>query len=263
MIRLVKHPNIIELLATYRISGRLNMLFPLAQTNLRTFLRTKHDPLPSNKYLFESMRNIASALEAIHNPFISHVGYHHDISPKNILLLDNEFKICDFGLSRIKNQAEGTQLQYRLGSMLYGAPEQTPRFGFEYPMVGRKFDIWSLGCVFLEIATHVARGPEGIAQFQKKRMSGYDDDFYFVVLESEGGNTTEVKKEIIAWITELKEEDDEGELSLVLDLVKEMLKNNPEERPNAKRVRQELDKITSRGNGMYRYTAPPNSNVWY
>lgn len=265
MIRLVKHPNIIELLATYKLLDRHSMLFPLAQMDLKTFLRTKPaTPFDDNKYLFQSMRNLASALETIHNPFICQLGYHRDIKPGNILLIDNVFKISDFGLARFKPHGEGdsTKSQYRGGDNIYGAPDRIPPDGgFDDPKIGRKYDVWSLGCVFLELASFVARGPVGVEQFRAKRFTKTQcvtDELFYTEIQTAGGIVTDVKKEVLEWIVELKG-DSEGELSLILDLVRRMLKGMPEERPTAEKVRRELEIILSQEIGIVTSNSSPLS----
>lgn len=256
MIRLVKHPNIIELLATYKILDRHSMFFPLAQMDLKTFLRTKPAaPFDDDKYLFQSMHNLASALETIHNPFICQLGYHRDIKPGNILLIDNVFKISDFGLARFKPHTEGdsTKSQYRGGDNIYGAPDRVPPdVDEDDPKIGRKYDVWSLGCVFLELASFVARGPEGVEQFRAKRFTKIQcvtDELFYAEIQTPEGIIADVKKEVLEWIVELKH-DNEGELSLILDIVRRMLKGLPEERPTAGGVRRELETILTRGNGI-------------
>lgn len=262
MIRLVKHPNIIELLATYKILDRHSMLFPLAQMDLKSFLRTKPTaPFDDNKYLFQSIRNLASALETIHNPFICQLGYHRDIKPGNILLIDNVFKISDFGLARFKphTQGDSTKSEYRGGDNIYGAPDRIPPDGEDDdPKVGRKYDVWSLGCVFLELASFVARGPEGVEKFRAKRLTKTQcvtDELFYTEIKTENGIVADVKKEVLEWIVELKN-DNEGELFLILDIVRDMLQGNPEKRPTAERVRRELEAILSQGNGILIFNPP-------
>lgn len=265
MIRLVKHPNIIELLATYKILDRHSLLFPLAQMDLKTFLKTKPTtPFDDKKYLFQSMRNLASALETIHNPFVCQLGYHRDIKPGNILLIENVFKISDFGLARFKPHTEGdsTKSQYRGGDNIYGAPDRIPPDGDEdNPKIGRKYDVWSLGCVFLELASFVARGPEGVEQFREKRLTKIQcvtDEMFYAEIQTPEGYLVDVKKEVLKWIVELKH-DSEGELSLILDIVRRMLKGMPEERPTAEEVRRELEIILSQGIGIATSNSSPLS----
>lgn len=257
MIRLVKHPNIIELLATYKILDKHSMLFPLAQMDLKDFLKTKPAaPFDDNRYLFQSMRDLASALETIHNPSICQLGYHRDIKPGNILLIDNVFKITDFGLARFKPHTNGdtTKSQYCGGDNIYGAPDRIPTDDtVDRPKVGRKYDVWSLGCVFLDLASFVARGPEGVEQFRAKRYTKVgcvSDEMYYVENRTPEGYQADVKKEVLDWIVELKHES-EGELSLILDIIRRMLKGKPEERPTAEEVRQEFEIILSQGISIF------------
>lgn len=109
-----------------------------------------------------------------------------------------------------------------------------------------------MGCVFFGLASFVARGPEGVDQFSKKRITTIGpvtDGFFYVGIKTEGGFLTCVKKEVFEWKVELQEGNGGG-LSLILDIARSMLKIKPEERPTAELVREQLDKIISRGNSI-------------
>jgi serine/threonine protein kinase len=81
-------------------------------------------------------------------------GFHHDIKGENILVFEKEptqpesggiFKITDFGAGRFAGLRLGEQssgVAAAKGTLTYKAPDQYP---------SKPFDIWGLGCVFIEL----------------------------------------------------------------------------------------------------------------
>ncbi len=106
--------------------------------NLKQFL-TRHGSV--DLFLAISiMRQVASALLKAGE----HGVIHRDIKPENIMLSpEGEVKVADFGLARIKNerqQTELTQVGITMGTPLYMSPEQV-----EGEAVDPRSDIYSFG----------------------------------------------------------------------------------------------------------------------
>lgn len=81
---------------------------------------------------------------------------HGDIKPQNILYVTNrsgalrEIKLCDFGISRMKNSMQNTMTQsFVKGTTKYQAPETI----LQRVRSNKQTDVWSLGVTFLEILT--------------------------------------------------------------------------------------------------------------
>ncbi|CAK0856812.1 unnamed protein product [Prorocentrum cordatum] len=89
-------------------------------------------------------RDLFSGLDYLHTrdpPVL-----HRDIKGANILVgLDSTVKLSDFGCSK---RSEGTAVHTLKGSVPWMAPEVMRQSGY-----GRKADIWSLGCVIIEMST--------------------------------------------------------------------------------------------------------------
>jgi len=74
---------------------------------------------------------------------------HRDIKGANILVgIDRTVKLSDFGCSK---RSQGTAIHTLRGSIPWMAPEVMCQSGY-----GRKADIWSLGCVLIEMSTAAA-----------------------------------------------------------------------------------------------------------
>ena len=98
-----------------------------------------------------------------------HSGFHHDLKPQNILVFVGEntigrepamsemsFKISDFGTARIKvilsqSGLDKHNFSPQLSGLVRGDPVYSaPDYALEHKQ-SRPYDIWSLGCVFLEV----------------------------------------------------------------------------------------------------------------
>lgn len=110
--------------------------------------RVKKQPLPE-KDVWKIFKGLASALVYLHSPEKKpNVGtiIHRDIKPANVIFSnDGVAKICDFGLSR--GLHELSVASSKVGTDIYMAPEIN---GGEY---NEKVDVWSLGCVILELCS--------------------------------------------------------------------------------------------------------------
>ena len=184
------------------------MLFPCAATNLGHFLRSQPHPELTNdfvKWLLQQLNGLAQGVRHIHNLAPSglgpdslttdlnrsvkrgRAGFHHDLKPQNILVFgadniggrppkftDLVFKISDFGAAKINDILSKSGLEHQSpktsnlprGDPIYSAPD--------YALVGttsRPYDLWSLGCVFLEVLlwTFDVSG-SNLDQFEEDRL---------------------------------------------------------------------------------------------
>lgn len=160
----LRHCHIVQLVGTYLQGKTFSMLlFPVADCQLKDFMHRAEKILRSPtglEYcdflvvatLGDSMRCLASALEYVHRNTTKHM----DIKPKNILVKSNPHDrfghrvyLADFGTSRAFAPQDHSQTDSVVGmTRIYCAPEVA-----KFEMWGRAADIFSLGCVFLEMQT--------------------------------------------------------------------------------------------------------------
>ena len=252
------HPHLIKLLATYKYKNHYHLVFPFANTNLRGYWDDTGIPHWNRDTYFWFLRQIcgiASGLNAIHNfratlplgtepahPGLkvsvgTHLtvrkeeekfGRHGDIKPENILwsneLVDagkaGILQIADMGLGRFHRleSRSGVDPKTVSGSPTYMPPEVV----LEKP-VSRAYDIWSLGCVFLEFITWLVEGPSEVYTFSSKRLSTVydcleDDTFFSLITQEDGTKLPVVRQGVIEWIDHLRENE------RCSDMVKELLK---------------------------------------
>ncbi|KAF9634155.1 CMGC/CDK protein kinase [Lasiodiplodia theobromae] len=269
------HLHLVKLLASYEVNGEFFFIFPRAHCNLRTYWEEHPRPeldKDTLRWSLDQMRGIATALYTIHHFRVTHplivegkvrtpqtnvklkvspgeefFGRHGDIKPENIIWFENipdlkygkrgVLQITDFGLGRFHGRDSKTEHppHHVVGSPTYEPPEcrlQQP--------VSRKYDIWSLGCLYIEFITWLLKGSQYIDTFSDRRgqQSSIDlfSDDYFFTTEKRGINGEKkyayVRDGVITWVQNLHDEPRCSEfLHDVLDLIMdELLKVDAAER---------------------------------
>ncbi|KAF5580660.1 serine threonine kinase [Fusarium pseudoanthophilum] len=206
------HPHIVPLLASYRTGGKYHLVFPLAQCDLARYWRTDHLPTLNSgttEWFASQMAGLAHALSTIHRgsggsqePGSYIYGVHGDIKPANILCFGSDDRepslaITDFGSSYFLTPKEKEIPRGLKHTPVYRAPEVDTTTGG----ITQAYDIWSLGCVFLEAIVWFLGGKAGIAKLTGARMdqegnSPNRDAFFRVKFDKRGGLTAEVKPEV-------------------------------------------------------------------
>jgi len=98
---------------------------------------------------------------------------HKDIKPSNILIKDEDVYLVDFGISKVIPEGETTGTYGPVGahSRVYCAPEV---YFDEYPRRGRSADVYSMGCVFLELSTAILGPPRSRQKLAHLRNSEFE-----------------------------------------------------------------------------------------
>jgi serine/threonine protein kinase len=283
------HKHLIKLLATYKFRGRYHLLFPYADNNLRGYWDHIGVPYWNREtclWFLNQASGIASALNAIHN-FEARVplgseqdrrgkyltvaiaeakfGRHGDIKPENILwfneMQDAEhggiLQIADFGLGRFHRLESRSKVDPRsvAGSLSYSPPEVA--LG---KAVSRAYDMWSLGCVFLEFVTWLLEGSSSIYKFSDQRLSkaldGAQDDTFFS-LTTDGKITTGavMRGGVTSWIDRLRKHPQYSEMVRdLLDIVQNhLLVIDTERRMKSDVLYKQLNKILNRAKTEEKY----------
>lgn len=144
LLKELNHKNVVKLLDVLCRPGKLVLVFDYSENDLKKFMKSKSGRLPPSQ-VKDFAHQLCLGTEFCHANRI----IHRDLKPQN-LLIDNSLrlKIADFGLARAfvvpvpKYTHEVVTVWYRppeilLGAQLYSIP----------------VDIWSIGCIFAEMAT--------------------------------------------------------------------------------------------------------------
>lgn len=190
------HKHLVRLLLSYELAGEFFMIFPWAQGNLAQFWETN----PSNpesrddlSWFIQQCQGMANGLRKVHKDNswpprrcsigdtslvdARNRGRHGDIKPENILFFAEagqargHLVIADFTLMRFHSMdtVDCTEASKVGFSRTYCPPEVEagPRTS-----VNQKYDIWTLGCVYLEFITWYLIGYDAIRKDCFKSPSG-------------------------------------------------------------------------------------------
>ena len=138
------HPSIVSIFDTCSDDGIEAIVMELVQGHtLRQALDEAGALEPAR--VIDIAAEVADALQAAHRAGL----VHRDIKPANILLCDDSrVMVTDFGIAKVRDDADHTQTGTMLGSVKYLAPEQVEGG----PLDGRA-DIYALGIVCYEALT--------------------------------------------------------------------------------------------------------------
>ena len=193
-------------------------MLPIADCNLAEY----YDRIRDDPRKLDILRNfygcLASALRYLHESSIRH----RDIKPENILVKNDWVYLTDFGIALDWELLGRSTTTEDVGkTWIYCAPEVA-----QSEKRNMSSDVWSLGCVFLEMTT-VLKG-RSITEMQEyfKKLSG-NYRFY------------QCKDAIAEWAKGLLASGKELD-NLPIDWIGRMLRIQPESRPSAEALYQDI-----------------------
>lgn len=146
-LKKLSHPHIVELIGSYTDPRFVGIMSPVADCDLKMFLDSGPSEITGQlSFLRTFFGCLTAALCYLHENCIRH----KDIKPANILVKGHHVYLADFGISldwtdfgNSTTTGPATAVTHQ-----YCAPEVA-----DYFPRNSSSDIWSLGCVFLEIWT--------------------------------------------------------------------------------------------------------------
>ena len=151
MLRLAKHPNIVQLKEAFKrlftssllSKGILYLVFEYVDNSMLEILETNLNGLSEEevkKYVWQ----LVKAVNYCHKNGI----VHRDIKPENLLINSAEItlKICDFGFARYLSNTSGDMTDY-VATRWYRSPELL----LGANNYGGEVDCWAIGCIMGEL----------------------------------------------------------------------------------------------------------------
>jgi serine/threonine protein kinase len=194
------HPHLIRVIAYY-IQGKQHFfVFPWAREgNLRDFWRKEQnvslnfspaDWVTCLEWFFKQLTGISEAIRTLHHPREdpNENCRHGDLKPENILCFCKQDRssgsfpttvnlvVADAGLARVHEKATEFRIEKTKtsgGTTMYSPPESETRVDEART---RRYDIWSLGCLYLEFLIWLLYGSEALNNFRD--LIGHDQPYY-------------------------------------------------------------------------------------
>ncbi|KAF2107106.1 kinase-like domain-containing protein, partial [Lophiotrema nucula] len=142
----LRHPHVVKMYGSYTTPKECGMiLLPIAEGTLEDLLRrwsSNRSWQEAKKHVIPWLGCLSSAVAYIHSMGVKH----KDIKPSNILYKGHQIYLADFGLS-VQFDPQNLSTSSGVG----GTPAYTAPEAMVDGKRGRSADIFSLGCVFMEM----------------------------------------------------------------------------------------------------------------
>jgi serine/threonine-protein kinase len=141
----LQHPHILGVYDSGNADGNLWFTMPFVEGQSLRDRLNREGQLPINEAV-RICREAALALDFAHR----HGVVHRDIKPDNILLIDGQAMVADFGIARAIGASGGeslTQTGMSVGTAGYMSPEQATGES----RIDARTDVYALGCVLYEM----------------------------------------------------------------------------------------------------------------
>lgn len=176
VISAIDNPSLIKPIATYTRGDALCFVFPWANGgNLREFWASADQAYRTSDlvlWVLSQLYGLAGGLNALYGENCRH----GDLKPENILrFTDNQERgtllIADMGLTRFHvavtqvRQARQAKTATIPGTRRYEPPEVDDRMAEKAR--SRDYDVWSMGCIFLEFLIWLLEGQASLEEFNE------------------------------------------------------------------------------------------------
>jgi serine/threonine protein kinase len=241
MLNASRNPHLVKTIAYFTQANVHSFIFPWAERgNLQQFWDDDDPPIKQRlqqgylKGVFTQLHGLLSGINFLHGSGTRHT----DLKPGNILCFagtgsENNFGtlvITDVGIAKFHNIATAARVgptDNRTVTAMYAAPESRP--GTKIP-TSRRYDIWSLGCIYLEFVVWLLGGTEELRRFRKGLFNRRTNEQSFYTTETPQGkeSVAKVGQKVIDWMVALRNRcPDNTALHKLVDLIEdEMLVAN-------------------------------------
>jgi serine/threonine protein kinase len=230
VLQRISHQHLVSFVASYSDLNSFSLILnPVAKDVLKALLgrQSRETPLPPSDItiLRHAFGCLATALAYLHEQKVRH----KDIKPGNILLSEGRVYLCDFGIARDWSKSDNSTTEGDVFKFTrrYCAPEV-----FDRDPRNTKSDIWSLGCVYLEILSVI---------------KGYSlDEVNSFLLQHSAGASAQglwhAPEGLSAWLTKIRSEKSDSADDVPLDWITQMIRTETKDRLKASNLLDEIHK---------------------
>ncbi|KAJ8609546.1 hypothetical protein CTAYLR_006043 [Chrysophaeum taylorii] len=145
LLKELTHPNIVALHDVVYVHSKLYLAFEFLEQDLKRYMDAHHrglEPAITTSFVFQILCGVAYCHERR--------VLHRDLKPQNLLLdAHGTVKLADFGLARAFSSSARRAYTHEVVTLWYRAPEIL--LGAEH--YSTPVDLWSVGCIFAEMAS--------------------------------------------------------------------------------------------------------------
>ena len=152
--------NIVPVIDSGETAGHWFIVMPKADMSLDSLLKD-HDRIPTASTARKILEDLAIALKSMRGRVV-----HRDIKPDNILLLNGNWCLADFGISKYADATTSVNTRKLAWTPQYAAPEQ-----WRHERATSATDVYAFGVVACELFSGMLpfRGPE-IEHFRQQHL---------------------------------------------------------------------------------------------
>ena len=228
------HKHLVELVGSYTDKRFVALIMlPVADTNLQSFMERPDLDERTRSFLRPFFGCLTSALSYLHDNRIRH----KDIKPSNILIKHDQVYFTDFGTSLDWSGRDNSTTETALPTTpRYCAPEV-----MAYVERNTASDIWSFGCVFLEMWTvlrnRTIKDLRTHMMTQGTRVEGYHSN----------------PEAIASWITLLQQLPGPSSDLLPVDWISNMLRERPAARWNIHTIDNHIGEVSIESSAQHTF----------
>ncbi|MFQ5652854.1 MAG: protein kinase, partial [bacterium] len=223
----LNHPNIATIYAIEEVDDELFIVMEYIDgKELRELII--HNSTFAIDNCLSYATQIAEGLQAAHKKGVTH----RDIKSANIMITDeDQVKIMDFGLAKVRGSAQLTKVGTTLGTAAYMSPEQTRGESTDH-----RTDIWAFGVVLYEMLT-------GELPFK----GDYEQAVIYSILNEEPESVTELRHDapepLVETLEKALQKDADARYQSAKDLLADLKKGGA--KPTSESTKKEQKKIPS------------------
>lgn len=248
--RRLNNKHLVKCYAAFMHKDTYHMIFEKGDKDLETLLDSVANANLNQQQqdrqrhrLYNQLEGLARTVCLIHSGTPDYTGYFHDLKLQNILVFGGNkyrLKLADWSCAKMNPIEQSSHLTETFGSHMWSPPEIFPAPGSPRG-TSRPHDIWSLGCVFLELLLYIDNDWQAVQQFRNNRFAdsnGSDHAFYL----GQAPNIT-LRPSVVTTIAQLRNPTRaRPDWNKHLDAVQAMLNTNHRQRWTAEKLVVELSK---------------------